>query len=132
MKSEIVIKDGKVYHLGLPPKVLSPNLVLVGDPQRAYRVADKFDAIDAEFSNREYVTICGSYQGVAVSVIGTGIGTDNVEIAIIEAYGLLCLDLGFNIPLIDPLEINLIRVGTSGGIQGDLKPGSLAISNYAI
>ena len=95
MKSEIVLKDDKVYHLGLPPEVLHPNLILVGDPQRAYRVAKNFDTIEAEYSNREYLTICGDYQGVPCSVIGTGIGTDNVEIAIIEAYGLLCLNLGF-------------------------------------
>ena len=53
MRSEIVLANDRVYHLGLPPQVLAPNLILVGDPQRAYRVAEKFDTINEEFRNRE-------------------------------------------------------------------------------
>ena len=132
LKSEIVLENDRVYHLGLPTRVLAPHLILVGDPQRAYRVADKFDTIEQEFRNREYLTICGQYRDMPCSVIGTGIGTDNVEIAIVEAYGLLCLDLGFDTKLYEPSEIKLIRVGTSGGISGAIPPGTLAISKYAI
>ena len=132
MRSEIVLANDRVYHLGLPSQVLAPNLILVGDPQRAYRVAEKFDTINEEFRNREYLTICGRYRGIPCSVIGTGIGTDNVEIAIVEAYGLLCLDLGFNTTLYKPSEIRLIRVGTSGSISSDVIPGTLAISKYAV
>jgi uridine phosphorylase len=132
MRSEIVLANDRVYHLGLPPQVLAPNLILVGDPQRAYRVAEKFDTINEEFRNREYLTICGRYRGIPCSVIGTGIGTDNVEIAIVEAYGLLCLDLGFNTTLYRPSDIKLIRVGTSGGISSDVPSGTLVISKYAV
>ena len=132
MKSEIVLKEGKVYHLGIPPGVLAPNLILVGDPQRAFKVAQYFDQIDHEFSNREYLTLGGYYQGHRVTVIGTGIGTDNVEIAIIEAYGLLCLNLENEVAPHTPAQIDLIRVGTSGGIHPSLPTGSLVISSYAI
>jgi uridine phosphorylase len=132
MKSEIVLNKGKVYHLGVPPGLLAPNLIVVGDPQRALKVATYFDQVENQFTNREYLTICGSYKNNPCTVIGTGIGTDNVEIAIIEAYALLCLDLGLGEPPFEPSEINLIRVGTSGGIQPNMKPGTLIISTYAI
>ena len=132
MRSEIILKDGRVYHLGVPIGALAPNLLFVGDPQRALTVANQFDQIVHQFQNREYLTVCGRYKDQAYSVIGTGIGTDNVEIALIEAYGLLCLDLGEGSPRFDPTQIKLIRVGTSGGIQPQSPPGTLVVSEYAI
>ena len=130
--SELVWVEGKVYHLGLKPEQLTPNIIVVGDPARAQRVAAKFNHIDYQVTHREYLTISGYYNQLPITVIGTGIGTDNLEIALIEAYGLLALhpDQG---PLKDPLpSINIIRVGTSGGIQEEISAGTLAISNYAL
>ena len=85
-KSEIVIVNDKLYHLGIKKSGLAENIFIVGDPARAIRVSEEFDRIDCEISNREYLTFTGSYSGIPVSVIGTGIGTDNVEIALVEAY----------------------------------------------
>jgi len=131
-KSEIVIVDDKLYHLGIKKQDLAENIFIVGDPARAIRVSKEFDRIDCEISNREYLTFTGSYQGIPVSVIGTGIGTDNVEIALVEAYIAHEFDLvtGEKQPDCPPLTI--IRLGTSGGIQSDVTPGSLAISSYAL
>ena len=85
-KSEIVIVNDKLYHLGIKKSDLAENIFIVGDPARAIRVSQEFDRIDCEISNREYLTFTGSYHGIPVSVIGTGIVTDNVEIALVETY----------------------------------------------
>jgi uridine phosphorylase len=132
MQSEIVVRDGKVLHLGLAKGQLARNVFLVGDPARALRVANRFDDLICEVRNREYVTITGSYQGLPVSVIGTGIGVDNVEIALVEAYAVAAfnLDTCELEPGSDPLTF--IRIGTSAGIQDAIEPGTLAISTYAL
>jgi len=131
-KSEIVIVNERLYHLGIKKTDLAENIFIVGDPARATRVSKEFDRIDSEISNREYLTYTGTYQGIPVSVIGTGIGTDNVEIALVESYIAHEFDLksGKKNQNCNPLTI--IRLGTSGGIQPDVTPGSLAISSHAL
>jgi uridine phosphorylase len=132
MASEIVVVDGKVLHLGLAKGQLAENVFLVGDPARALRVAERFDDIRCEVRNREYVTITGSYRGLPVSVIGTGIGVDNVEIAMIEAYAIQAFD--FDSCELDTAakSLKFIRIGTSAGCQDDIEPGTLAVSNYGL
>ena len=130
--SEIVAPDGRAYHLGLSADELAHNVFLVGDPARAAKVASFFDHVLCEVSNREYRTYTGSYRGMPVSVIGTGIGADNVEIAFLEAYVLneFNLETKFRKPVAVPLT--LIRLGTSGGVQPDVPAGPLVISDYAL
>ena len=130
--SEIVIVDEKLYHLGIKKSDLAENIFIVGDPARAIRVSQEFDQIDCEISNREYLTFTGSYRGIPVSVIGTGIGTDNVEIALVEAYIAHEFDLKSAEKLQNCSPLTIIRLGTSGGVQPDVTPGSLAISSYAL
>ena len=131
-KSEIVIIDERLYHLGIKKGDLAQNIFIVGDPARAKRVAKEFDTVDREISNREYLTLTGKYKGIPVSVIGTGIGTDNVEIALVEAF----IEHEFNFESktrnnnCEPMT--LIRLGTSGGVQSDINPGSQAIGSYAL
>lgn len=131
-RSEIVIVDNKVYHLGLEKGQLAPNVFLAGDPGRAVRISKRFDSIGSRVSNREYVTFTGTYRGTPVSVIGTGIGTDNVEIALVEAFIVNEFDFetGARQPNAEPMSI--IRIGTSGGVQADVAPGVLAITSYAL
>lgn len=131
-KSEIVIVNGKLYHLGIKKSDLAKNILIVGDPARAIRVSKEFDQIECEISNREYITITGSYKGIPVSVIGTGIGTDNVEIALVEAYIAHEFDLESGKKEKNCSPLTVIRLGTSGGIQSEVTPGSLAISSYAL
>lgn len=132
MISEIVIKDGTVLHLGLAKGQLAANIFLVGDPARAFRVASRFDAISSEVRNREYVTITGGYRSIPISVIGTGIGVDNVEIAVVEAYGVHAFDFASAERDATAPPMKLIRIGTSAGIQDDVEPGALAISTYGL
>jgi len=131
-KSEIVIVNERLYHLGIKKTDLAENIFIVGDPARATRVSDEFDRIDSEISNREYLTYTGTYQGIPVSVIGTGIGTDNVEIALVESYIAHEFDLKSGKKNQDCNPLTIIRLGTSGGIQPDVTPGSLAISSHAL
>jgi uridine phosphorylase len=135
--SEIVVVDGRVYHLGLAPRELAENLFIVGDPARAYAVASRFDRVDHELKHREFVTLTGSYRGLPVSVIGTGMGPDNVEIALVEAWALVTLDLATRLrrpasgaEAARPMTV--LRIGTSGGTREDVAVGTLVISSYAI
>jgi len=118
--SQVVFVDNRVYHLGLRANELRPNLFLVGDPARAHLVASRFERVDHEVRHREFVTLTGSHQGLPVSVIGTGIGPDNVEIPLVEAWALA----------VGPLTA--IRIGTSGGLREDVPVGTLVVSSYAI
>ncbi len=130
--SEIVVKNGRVYHLGLAKGELAGNIFFVGDPARAHLVASRFDSIEHEVRNREFVTLTGPYRNIPMSVMGTGIGTDNVEIALVEAYNIREFDLetGLRDAALPPM--NIIRIGTSGGVQKDIEPGTLGITTYAL
>jgi uridine phosphorylase len=132
MASEIVVKDGKVLHLGLAKGQLAANVLLAGDPGRAMRISERFDSIHCDVRNREYVTITGSYKGLPVSVIGTGIGVDNVEIALVEAYAIHAFDFTTNEYQAGTPPLKFIRVGTSAGVQDDIEPGTMAISTYGL
>ena len=131
-KSEIVIVNERLYHLGIKKTDLAENIFIVGDPARATRVSKEFDRIDSEISNREYLTYTGIYRNIPVSVIGTGIGTDNVEIALVEAFIAHEFDLKTGERFQNCSPLTIIRLGTSGGVQPDVTPGSLAISSYAL
>ena len=131
MRSEIIVSGRRIYHLGLAKGELASNVFLVGDPARADRVAKRFDKINCTVRNREYVTITGFFRGMPVSVIGTGIGTDNVEIALIEAFAVNEIDFETQErEAAGPMTV--IRIGTSGGVQPDTQPGVMAIAKYAL
>lgn len=107
--------EGRQYHIGLAPGEVAPQILLAGDPARARRCAERFDRIDGEWSHREYVTITGEYRGMPVSVMATGIGCDNTEIALVELASLVS-------------EATIIRIGTCGGLQPELNLGDLVVS----
>jgi uridine phosphorylase len=118
--SQVVFVGDRVYHLGLRSSELRPSVFLVGDPARAYTVAERFERVEHEVKHREYVTLTGSHRGLPVSVIGTGIGPDNVEIALVEAWA------------IAERPLTAIRIGTSAGLREDVPVGTLVVSSYAI
>lgn len=132
MASEIVVNNGKVLHLGLAKGQLAENVFLVGDPARALRVSERFDEISSDVRNREYVTLSGSYRGVPMSVIGTGIGVDNVEIALVEAYAVHAFDFETSERQPDASPLKFLRIGTSAGVQDDVEPGTMAISSHGL
>jgi len=131
-KSEIVVVEGKAYHLGVAAHQMAPRIFQVGDPARAYQVAKRFDRVDHEVTSREFVTLTGTLKGQPATVMGTGIGTDNVEIALLEAYTLLAFDLEEQTRKEEVEPVTLIRIGTSGGVQADVEPGTMGITSYAL
>ena len=130
--SELMIHGGVAYHIGARAEDLAPQLFLVGDPARARLVAERFDSTRVTKTHREYVTITGSYQGIPMTVMGTGMGTDNVEMGLVEAWSLLSFDAETRLRLPDAPQMTAIRIGTSGGVQADIDPGTLAIATHGL
>jgi len=127
----ILNPDGSIYHLHLLPEDIADHVILVGDPGRVSLVSSHFDHIELEKGNREFVTHTGSYKGKRVTVLSTGIGTDNIDIVLNELDALVNLDLEQRIPLSRKKGLNLIRIGTSGALHEDIAPGGKIITRVA-
>jgi uridine phosphorylase len=128
----ILNKDGSVYHLNLLPKHISDTIIAVGDPSRVYKVSQYFDDIEFEMNKREFITHVGKFNGKRITVISTGIGTDNVEIFFTELDALVNIDLKTREPRSRKKKLRVIRVGTSGALQEDIAIGSHLVSDYAV
>jgi uridine phosphorylase len=128
----ILNDDGSVYHLNLLPKHISDTIIAVGDPNRVYRVSQHFDEIEFEMNKREFITHAGTYKGKRLTVISTGIGTDNVEIFLTELDALVNIDLKTREPKSRKKKLKIIRIGTSGALQEDIPVGAHLVSDYAI
>lgn len=124
----------QLYHIAIARKDgIPPNMLLVGEPERANVVASFFDnGIEGQAEHREFATRWGHYQGIPVAVMGTGIGVDNSEIASVELHAVHEYDPATNAWQFPFSRRNIIRVGTSASPQADIPLGSLAITNYAI
>jgi uridine phosphorylase len=126
--SELVLSDGKVYHLDLNPEQISQTIILVGDQFRVPKVSAFFDNIEHQVQKREFISHTGTYKGKRISVVSTGIGTDNVDIVLNE------LDALFNFDLVTRKEkeqktcLNFVRIGTCGALHPRITPGSFVLS----
>jgi len=128
----ILNADGSVYHLNLLPKHIADTIIAVGDPNRVSMIGEYLDSIDYEINKREFITITGKYKGKRVTVISTGIGTDNVEIVLTELDALVNIDLRTREPKARKKRLRIIRLGTSGALQEDVAVGSHVISEFGI
>ncbi|MGB3468669.1 MAG: nucleoside phosphorylase [Cyclobacteriaceae bacterium] len=128
----IINPDGSVYHLNLKPEHLSENIITVGDPTRVHRISSFFDNVDFEMNRREFITHVGEYKGKRITVMSTGMGTDNVEIIMTELDALANIDFKTMLPKENHTSLNLIRIGTSGSVQENIEVGSFLVSEYAI
>jgi uridine phosphorylase len=128
----ILNDDGSIYHLNLLPKHISDTILVVGDPGRVYQISQYFDEIEFEMNKREFITHIGTYKGKRVTVISTGIGTDNVEIFLTELDALVNIDLKTREPKARKKKLKIIRIGTSGALQEDVPLDSHLVSEYAI
>jgi len=124
--------DGSVYHLNLLPKHISDTIITVGDPGRVYQVSGFFDEVEFEMNKREFITHVGKYKGKKITVISTGIGTDNIEIFFTEIDALVNIDLKTREPKARKKKLRIIRIGTSGAMQEDVAVGSHLASVYAV
>jgi uridine phosphorylase len=128
----ILNRDHSVYHLNLKPHQVSSNIIVVGDPGRVHRVSRHFDFIEFEMNKREFITHTGSYKGKPITVMSTGMGTDNIEIVMMELDMLFNLNLKKRIPHDQHQAINIVRIGTSGGLQEDVKVNTALAANYGV
>jgi len=131
--SELILnKDGSIYHLNLKPEDLAPTVILVGDPARVPMVSKYFDTLEVTKAKREFVTHTGTLEGRRLSVVSTGIGTDNIDIVLNELDALVSFDLENRVMRKAPEKLEFIRLGTSGSLQPDIPINSLVLSDYAV
>lgn len=131
--SELIINDdGSVFHIHLKPEQLTDRIIMVGDPGRVDLVASFFNTRDFEVSSREFHTIGGTYKGKPILCISHGIGPDNIDIVVNELDALANID--FKTREIKPVHrrLTMVRIGTSGGLQPDLLPGTPIIAQRSI
>ncbi len=132
-ESELIINDdGSVFHLHLKPGEVADTIILVGDPARVELVASFFDSVDVEKENREFVSKTGMINRNRVTVVSTGIGTDNIDIVLNELDALVNIDFETRMVKSKLTSLNLVRIGTSGSLQKELPVDSWVLSEKAI
>lgn len=131
--SELIInEDGSVFHLHIKPDQLADKIILVGDPGRVSMLASYFDSIECENSNREFHSITGIYKGKRISVISTGIGCDNIDIVLNEIDALANIDFATREAKDSLRALDIVRIGTCGGLQPNTPTGSFICSDKSI
>jgi uridine phosphorylase len=132
-ESELILNpDGSVYHLHLKPENIADTIIVVGDPGRVKEISKHFDHIDFEVHNRELYTNTGSIGGKRLTVLSTGMGTDNLDIVINELDAAVNIDLKTREPKADHIKLNIIRLGTAGALQSDIQPGDFVASSFGM
>lgn len=132
-ESELIINpDGTVFHIHLHPDQLTDNIILVGDPGRVDIVASFFDTKTFEVSAREFHTIGGTYKGKPIMCISHGIGPDNIDIVITELDALANVDFATREVRDNLRRLTMVRIGTSGALQPELKLGTPVIAEKSI
>ena len=132
-ESELIINgDGTVFHLHLRPEELADNVILVGDPGRVDLIAEYFDEKEFRRESREFVSVTGKYKGVRMTALSTGIGTDNIDIVMNELDALANIDFETREVKPEHRTLNVLRIGTSGAIQPDIKLGDFVFSHISV
>ena len=124
--------DGAIYHLNLHPEELADNVILVGDPGRVSMLSAMFDTVEVRKQNRELITHTGTYKGKRISVISTGMGTDNIDIVLTELDALVNIDLATRTVKESHHTLNLVRIGTSGALRPEIECGTFVASEYGL
>lgn len=131
--SELILTDrGAIYHLNLKPEQLADTILLVGDPARVSEVSKRFDKIEHKTQHREFITHTGYIGNKRISVISTGIGTDNIDIVMNELDALVNIDFKTRSIKSQTKSLNIIRLGTCGALHADTPIDSMIVSSYAI
>lgn len=131
--SELTLNSvGKIYHLGVGPEDIADTVILVGDPDRVKFIGKFFDSVRFEIQNREFCTLTGTFRGKELTVLSTGIGTDNIDIVLNELDAVVNIDLETKTEKKEKRALDLIRIGTCGALHPDIETGSHIISKYAI
>jgi len=131
--SEFIInEDGSIYHLHLRPEHISDTIITVGDPERVAEISKHFDSIEHRVQNREFLTHTGTLGGKRITVLSTGIGTDNIDIVMTELDALANIDFQTRTAQKNITNLTIIRLGTSGAVTADIPLDSILLSEAAI
>lgn len=131
--SELILNaDGSIYHLNLLPEDIATTIITVGDPDRVADVSNNFDHIELKKGKREFLAHTGVLNNKRITVISTGIGTDNIDIVLNELDALVNIDFEKRCIKENKTQLDIIRIGTSGAIQPDIPVDSFLMSEYAI
>jgi uridine phosphorylase len=131
--SELILNpNGSIYHLGIKGEDIADIVIVVGDQNRVQKISSRFSSVRAKIENREFICHTGEYKGVEISVLSTGIGTDNIDIVLNELDAAVNLNLTTKQPLGKQRSLKIVRIGTSGALQADIPTGTFLISEYVI
>lgn len=131
--TELVLDaKGAVYHLGLQPQQLASKIILVGDQDRVAKISRHFDQIEHRIQHREFVSHTGRYKGKRLTVLSTGIGTDNIDICMSELDALVNIDLKLRVEKQAKTSLEIVRIGTCGMLQADLPLHTFVLSTHAL
>lgn len=131
--SELIITPrGSIYHLNLKPEEVGDTVLLVGDPARTEKVAEFFDSVELKTEHREFKSVTGKIKGRRVTVLSTGIGTDNIDIVLNELDALANIDFETRKIKENKKNLRIIRLGTSGSLSPDIPAGSVVVSAYGL
>lgn len=132
-KTELITnRDGSIFHLNLLPEDISNKIIIVGDPGRVEMLSSLMTDIRVRKENREFRTVTGSFEGNELTIISSGIGTDNIDILINELDALANINLTTGEIKEDPVSLTFVRLGTSGGLRSDIPAGSFVLAETAI
>lgn len=132
-ESELILNSrGAIYHLDLLPEELATTIITVGDPERVRAVSKHFDRVELLRQHREFVTHTGYIGNKRISVVSTGIGTDNIDIVFNELDALANIDLKTRTVKENITSLNIIRLGTSGSLQADIPVDSFVVSSHGL
>lgn len=132
-ESELIINsDGSIFHLHIKPEQLAQNVILVGDPGRVAMFKPYFEKLECEGASREFVWATGSYKGSRVTVLSTGIGTDNIDIVMTELDALANIDFHTREVKAEHTSLNIVRLGTCGALQPEIPLGAFILSHISI
>jgi len=132
-KADLIINpDGSIYHLNLRPGDIADTVITVGDPDRVSEVSRHFDSIELKKGKREFLTHTGFLGSNRITVLSTGIGTDNIDIVFNELDALVNIDFNTRTEKSELKSLNIIRIGTSGAVQADIPVGSIMVSEYGL
>ncbi len=132
-ESELILNpNGSVYHIQLRPEHIAPTVIVVGDQHRVESISKYFDQVEFKTQSREFVTHTGRLGKNRITVLSTGIGTDNIDIVVNELDAAVNIDLEKRIPKDNHTSLNIIRLGTSGALQADIDVDSFVASAYGL
>jgi len=132
-ESELIINDrGAIYHLDLRPEELAPTVLTVGDPDRVAAVSKYFDRVETRRQHREFVSHTGFLGGKRITVVSTGIGTDNIDIVLNELDALVNIDFATRTVRSELTHLTIIRIGTAGSLQADIPVDSFVASTHGL